>query len=267
MSNSLRIYAMAALLVALTSALASAAEKRFKLPGFAHSFRVSERNQPGGFSMVKDPLDASNSKKVYKFSIAPGPCVKQDCEQQSARGSVQQVSQAKQPKEAWYGWDMYFPTDFPYGINQIRGHQIFPEFKDQHQCQLVALTTNPHSNGQNLSWSMEKPTGIKATQFGGDCTPVFEKPVAKFRDIVGAWHRYELFVRWSKKDDGKFLMYLDGKLVVEYAGFTCFECDKMNQFYFGNYLCCTPDTKQLKAAIVYYRYVSSAKSREALLWK
>lgn len=266
MRNLTRICAAALVVVAWTSGFASA-EKRFKLPGFSDNFRISERNQPGGFSIVKDPLDTSNSKEVFNFSIGPGPCVREDCEQQSARGSVQQVPQAVQPKEVWYGWDMYFPADFPYGAMQIKGHEIFAEFKDQDQCQLVALTTNPNQYDEYLSWSMEKPTGRKMTATGGDCEDLFEKRIAKFKDIVGTWHRFELFVRWSTKADGKFLMYMDGKQVVDYDGLTCFNCYKKNQMYFGNYLCCTPGTKDVKPSTVYYRHVNSAKSREALVWK
>ncbi|PDT31134.1 hypothetical protein CO660_03595 [Rhizobium sp. L9] len=266
--NFLRKILVAVLLPVLSANLSFAAERTFKVPGFTHPFRVTtERNQPGGFAMVKDPLDQYNAAKVFKFSINPGPCVQDDCEQQSARATVQQGRKAKQPKEAWYGWDMYFVPDFPIGSKQVRGHQIFVEFKDQDQCQLVALTTNPHSNDQFLSWSMEKPSGKQMTQFGGDCINLFDMRVASIRELAGAWHRFELFVRWTREGDGRFLMFLDGKQVVDYHGVTCFSCDKLNYFLFGNYLCCTTGTKLVVPATVYYRYVSMAKSREALVWK
>ncbi|QIG47455.1 hypothetical protein G5V57_06750 [Nordella sp. HKS 07] len=247
---------------------ASAAQKKFKVTGFDKPFLVSNRNQPGGFTMDRDPVDAINKKKVYRFEIVPRKCVSDDCEQQSARASVQQVPEGTlQPKEAWYGWDMYLPTEFPFSTAQTRGHEIFTEFKDQHQCQLVALITNPNRNDDFLSWSMEKPTGQKMTQFGGDCEVVFERPVIRIREVLGGWHRYELFARWSKKNDGKFQLYLDGTEVVNYNGITCWSCDKMNYFLFGNYLCCTPNTQKIARSTVFYRFVSRARTRDGLVWE
>jgi hypothetical protein len=262
------ILAASAVLAFLSMSLSVGAADKFKLPGFDGTFRLTtERNQPGGATMTPDPLDEENTSDVFKFSISPGECVKEECEQQSVRATAEQRGEPKQPATAWYGWDMYFVPDFPFGAAQVRGHQVFTEFKDQRQCQLVALINNPHSDDQFLSWSMEKPTGEDAEQYGGDCMVVFEKPIAPMIDLVGAWHRFELFVRWTKDGDGRFQMFLDGEQVLDYEGPTCFRCNKFNYFLFGNYLCCTSGTQNVVPATVYYRYISRAATREELVWQ
>ena len=175
MTNFLRKILVAVLVTALSTSLSFGAGKTFALPGFTDSFRITtERNQPGGVAMVRDPLDQDNTAKVFKFSIKPGPCVLDDCEQQSVRATVEQRPGAKQPDEAWYGWDMYLAPGFPASAQEARKHQTLAEFKDQKQCMLVSLDTTPDNDDNFLTWSMEKPTGKKMTQSGGDCIDLFD---------------------------------------------------------------------------------------------
>lgn len=238
------------------------------LHGFnGYQFFEVDRNQRGGFTMVPDPIDPNNTKKVYKFSIRPEKCVGKECHQQSVRSSIQQGPDAKQPKTAWYGWDMYFPPDFPNDGVQRLGLQQFNEWKDQNQCGLVSLAVDPNQGGRDLLWVMQKPTGKPETQFGGDCVPVMRISIAKISDLVGSWHRFEVFAHWTTEGDGQFKVYIDGKQKVDYTGVTCFNCDKMNYFSFGNYLCCTESSEKIQPSTVYYRFLSRSKSRQELKWR
>ena len=236
-----------------------------RITGFGQDrFFLSDNSQPNGFAMVRDPADASNRQKVYRFSVRPSQCIGGDCQQQSARSSLQQGNNVRQPEEAWYGWDIYFPAGFPTGDRLISGLETFNEWKDQDQCDLVSLSI---TRGQRkLVWHMEAPTGKAMTQFGGDCRMVFEKPVASVSDLVGSWHRFELFARWSGGADGRFVLYLDGKAKVDYSGRTCNENSARNYHLFGNYLCCTPDSTRIAESTVYYRFISRASSRAGLKW-
>lgn len=238
-----------------------------QLPGFdGYRFFESDRNQSRSFTMVPDPIDPSNTSKVYKFSIRPERCKGAECEQQSVRSSVQQGPDAGQPDEAWYGWDIYFPPDFPQPGAQKTGLQQFNEWKDQHQCGLISLAVSPNHGGRELLWRVQKPTGLPAGQYGYDCTSVFQESLGNITDLMGKWHRFEVFIKWSGAEDGQFVIYLDGKKKVVYSGPTCFTCGHMNYYSFGNYLCCTDSSKTIQPSTVYYRYLSRAARREDLTW-
>lgn len=253
----------------LGSAIAQSDGRGYTFPGFKSAFFLSPNSQKGGFSFVKDPVDASNKKKVLKFTVKPARCIGADCSPQSVRSSINQYPSAVQPLEGWYGWEMLFPQDFPAGYDQSTGFQQFNEFKDQLQCGLASLAINLMSRDSYLIWRMHRPTGKQyQSQKGEDCKPTYEKYVVSLNEIKGSWHRFELYAKWTRKNDGIFDLYLDGKRVVEYRGPTCFaDCTKMNYYAVGNYLCCTPNTKKIAEATVYYRYISRAKSRDKLQWQ
>lgn len=254
------------LAASLLYSLPAAAWQR-TIPGFGGSqFFLSSTNQRGGFTMAPDPLDAANPKEVYRFSIQPGPCTGFDCQQQSVRSTIQQGEDARQPKEVWYGWDIYFPADFPRDGQQATGKQIFNEWKDRN-CKLVGLTVIPNIGGKDLLWEMSGPTGKSKNKAGEECQGLARFPIGPMSKIVGRWHRFEFFARWSKGDDGRYVVYMDGKKLVDYTGATCTNCDQKNQHLFGNYLCCTENTETIKPSTVYYRFVSRAKKREDLQWQ
>jgi hypothetical protein len=248
----------------------SANAQEFSLPGFGGDqfHQGTDRNQPGGFHKVQDPLTKAGGKKVFEFSVVPRPCFKDDCDQQSARSTVQQHN-VTQPKEAWYGWDMYFPADFAYGPKQVSGFNIYNEWKDQDNCMLVGLTnfggaTEPMKGVPDLqlSWRMANP------KLPGDCKLVLKEPVADFSDLLGKWNRFEVFIRWSKEKDGKVQIYLDGDMKVDYKGETCFaNCNSKMWYLFGHYICCTANTEKIIASKVYYKNISRSKERSGLILK
>jgi hypothetical protein len=243
--------------------------QQFSLPGFGNDrFFQSDRNQPGGFHKRRDPEASAGKGKIFEFSVVPRRCVRADCEHQSARSTVQQYH-ASQPLEAWYGWEMYFPKDFAYGPKQVSGFNIFNEWKEQDECMLVGLTNfggavEPRTDEPDLhlSWRMQN------ANLPGDCPMVLKRPIAKFKDLLGKWSRFEVFIRWSKGSDGNVKIYLDGKLKLDYHGETCFSDCNANMYYlFGHYICCTADTTAIQPSKVYYRFVSRGQEREDLQWQ
>lgn len=247
-------------------------------PSVAHAWRSEFRNfdgcfekvpnlQPKSIKLVHDPTDPANPNEVISFTVVPKKCIGPDCDQQSARSAVKQCEGTKQPKEIWYGWEMFLPVDFPHNGEQIRGFQQFVQWKDQPQCRLVGLAIDANLGGTTLDWGMEKPTGVKPGQYGGDCQQIMKYQIAKVSNLLGKWQKFELFARWSEGDDGRFVLYLNGEVKVDYRGITCFNCGSRNAAAFGNYICCTPDSKRLLPSTVYYRSISSAKRREDLIWE
>lgn len=274
MAMMVRLVLASFLVLAAICNTALAGRGGYAVPGFGSAtFSLADRSQRGGFRMVEDPIDPANRSRVYSFTISPAKCRGADCAQQSVRSALVQSPDAVQPKEAWYGWEIYFPRDFPFATRQSRGFQQFNEWKDQPQCGLASIALDntywvAGLRDTSLSWVMKRPTGKPAGRTGEDCETYFKTGIAEMSDIVGSWRRFELFARWSRKDDGRFLLYLDGKLVLDYKGKTCFsDCSRMNYHIFGNYLCCTPDTKAVANATVYYRFISRARSRDRLIWK
>lgn len=260
------IAALAISLATLNSLSLPALAWKKTLPGF-NGYRFSETgtNQEGGVQMVPDPIDPGNADDVYRFSIKPGPCVGSDCDHQSARATVQQRPDAKQPHEVWYGWDIYFPPDFPINGKQSSGKWLFNEWKDQ-SCNLASLSLDANLGGSELIWEMSKLSGKAADGKGNDCMAVMRAPLGKMSKLLGSWHRFEVYARWTKSDDGRFIIYMDGEVKLDYSGVTCSNCDRMNFYLFGNYLCCTESTTSIQPSTVYYRYLSRAKRREDLQW-
>lgn len=254
--------------VLLTATISNSSEKSISLSGFGQDkFYFVDNSQPKGFQLVKDPLDSLNNQHVLKFTIRPKSCIGYDCDHQSVRTAVAQLPNAVQPKEAWYGWDMYFPENFPIGSEQVNGFYSFINWKDNIDCG-SGLTNDTYLGHTTLNWVRHRPTGKSFHDIEGDCKQIYNVPIAEIKDLKGSWRRFELFVRWSKKDDGRYQLYLDNKKVLDYVGSTCVtNCQKMNFQLIGNYLCCTPNTKTVLESTVYYRFISRAKSRDKLKWE
>lgn len=260
---------LAAVFGILVSTTPSQAENwRSKFDNFTGcAFEKVPNMQPKSMQLVVDPADPESTKKVLAFSVVPRKCIGGDCDQQSVRSAVKQCQVGNHPKEIWYGWEMFLPSDFPRNGQQIRGFQQFAEWKDQDQCGIASTAINAFAGGKVLSWIMHVPTGQKPGQFGGDCQQTREFVLAKVSSIVGKWLKFELYAVWSEGNDGRFEMFVDGVRRVNYSGPTCVNCHKRNQALFGNYLCCTPDSKKVLPSTVYFRSISSAKTREKLIWE
>ena len=222
--------------------------------------------QPNSMQLVADPANPDNPNTVLAFSVTPKKCIGNDCNHQSVRSALAQCREGNHPKELWYGWEMFLPKDFPHDGQQIRGFQQFAEWKDQDQCGIASTAVDAYTGSDFLEWVLHVPTGKKPGQFGGDCQQVKNFPLARVSSILGKWVKFELYAVWSKGSDGRFELYVDGAKRVNYSGPTCVNCDQRNGAIFGNYLCCTPDSKAVLPSTVYYRSISSAPKREELIW-
>ncbi len=259
----------AVIAVLLTSVMPSHAENwQAKFRNFTGcSFERVPNMEPKSMALVPDPADAARPNTVLAFTVTPRKCIGSDCDQQSVRSAVKQCQEGNHPKEQWYGWEMYLPTDFPHSGQQVRGFQQFAEWKDQDQCGIAATAIDSYMGGEFLTWVMHVPTGKKPGRFGGDCQQTKNFALARVSSLVGKWVKFELHAVWSKGSDGKFELFVDGAQRVNHSGPTCVNCDRRNQALFGNYLCCTPDSRSVLPSTVYFRSISSAKTRQELVWE
>lgn len=253
------MFVQKAFMVMLASILcvnASYADPTLRLKGLGTLF-WTDFSQPNSFSVVPDPLSES-AKDVLKFSIRNLKCQGEDCSSQSVRSSFFTDVGKGQPRKSWYGWDVYFPVNFPYGNRQSSGYYQFIEWKNHHACQRMAFSNKGKSSDNYLSFSLKRTEG-------SDCIEEYSKSIVSFKELVGNWHRFEVYIEWSSKEDGRAEVYLDGKLRLDYSGPTCDRSCSMNYFLIGIYLCCTRSTEAVTPAEVFYKNVSNATVREKLL--
>jgi len=223
-------------------------------------FFQKELNQPNSYSLVRDPQTNSGKRNVHRFQIDGSVCVKHDCSYNSVRSElVEDVYQRKkfgkgQPKEAWYGWEVLFPNGFPSGPRQTKGGYLFGQWHNG-VC--------PHLSFYQPTF--EGYTLFLRTNHTKGCKPSQQIPILDMRDIEGKWTSFEVFVRWSTKEDGRVIVYVNGVEKVDYTGRTMtLDVPDVNHFDFGIYLPNTPSLKSIKPATVYYRNVNRQNSRNRL---
>lgn len=249
-----------ALLVSLFALSASAADAQ----GFG-SFNTDELSPPGGVQRIVDPTGAAPTRKVDSFSIPSGYCNPKpyvasgpdsDCYYNSTRAQKSQASH-HQPAEAWYGWWMYLPADFPYGKKQVLGHYEFAYWHNG-QCPHVTF-----ANFAGQSGDLILQTNRRVGNY--DCAPEASLPIARMADLAGRWTRFETFVKWGDASSGHLTVYLNGKAVLDRDMATLTAgMEKENYFKYGIYLCCTKDINKVKPMQALFAGVKSAKSREGL---
>jgi Polysaccharide lyase len=238
-------------------------------------FVVDDLSAPKTARLIKDPTGSSPTPEVYSFSIPSGYCNPKrydpstpdsDCKYNSARSQIREnVFATKkygkvQPSESWYGWDAYFPKEFPFGASQTRGHYEFAYWHN-HQCPHLSFA---HDAGTGTDLYLQ--TNVQTGNY--ECAPGVKLPVSKFSDLLGKWSRFEVFVKWADNKGGKVEVFLGGKQVLNYDGPNLTKgLEDINYFKFGLYLCCTSDHKQIKATSVLFTNVKRAAKREQLFSK
>lgn len=229
------------------------------------SFKRDEMSAPKTAGKVKDPTGASPASPVFGFRIPAGYCnpkpyepggKESDCLYGSARSQMVEGSK-KQPKEAWYGWYVYFPADFPYGPRQTKGHYEFAYWHNK-QCPHLTFSNDAGSGGM-LNLEHNRALG------NYECEPVYKVPVVSFKKLLGKWTKFETHVRWSSGKDGLVEIYVDGELAVTKNGPTLVKgFENTNYFKFGTYICCTGDAARIRENSVYFSGVKRASSRDGL---
>lgn len=232
-------------------------------------------NAPNSAHVIDDPTGAAPSVKVYSFEIPSGYCnpkpydagkgnMDSDCRQQSVRSQMwENVFATKknanvQPTESWYSFAMFVPENYPYGTHQTRGLSSLFYFHNGECAHLAFVDFAGRDDTLYLAFS-------NAALGGHECSPGARLKVADFKDLVGHWSRFEMFVRWSKDSSGQAKVWLDGKLVTEWNGVTLTPgYESKNYMKFGLYLCCTGDVSKVKDGKLLYASIKRADTRDGL---
>ena len=204
---------------------------------------------------------------VEQFSIEPG-CVGKfdgnysDCTYGSVRSElVEDVWAAKtyglgQPSSAWYGWDIYLPSDFPSATKQQNGQNMFGQWHNGH-CPHLSVVNQRDTNA--VGFQLLRSLG----NYECEMTKFFR--LTSLNQMRGRWTRFEFFVRWEERQ-GEIIAFVNGVQKARYEGRTLVEgLESKNSFRYGLYLCCTDNINRIQPTFVRYANVSRAETREGLL--
>ena len=235
--------------------------------GSFRGFEEKDINQPGGYSLINNPTENTVFKKVHSFSIESG-CKSNvtyddgqsgDCKYGSVRAELSEDGENwpdLQPDQAWYGWNIYIPKDFPTARQQGSGKYLLGQWHNG-QCPHISYINQPGNDNLYLQ---------TMTSLGNyECQNRTKTEIISFTELKGKWTRFETFVKWSSGEDGEVKIYVDGQLKVDRKGSNItVGFENNNHFDFGVYLCCTNNIDKIKPTTVLYANVSRASQRENL---
>jgi hypothetical protein len=208
-----------------------------------------------GYAIVEDPTKNAPTKMVEVFEVRPGDCASQpgwnDCANDRERSELSEQNKSNYPNEEyWYGWYIFFPTDYK---------NIYPT--------KVALGQF-HQDKSHPVWMFQNSDGgyHLDDQVMGQTRKYYK--LVDETDLRGKWHRVEIQVRWAKNENGFFRVWINGEQKVDYKGKTM-DAERV-YFKYGIYRSFMSrykqanNTKVVPAQKVFFTNVKRAESREGL---
>jgi hypothetical protein len=193
------------------------AETIVKLPkDTASGFKILTKSLTGkyykdyGMQIVneKDGHPVRSGKKSIRFEVRDGDCGQDeqggwsDCKGDRERHelSSNQKGDTMSKGEYWFSWSLYFPEEhqnlWPLSNNYGQFHQ---------------------KGGPPVFMFKELRGGYSVVRTIGD-VDYHEKRLIDNDDMKGKWHDILINVKWSKKDDGFFKLWVNDKLKYDYKG-------------------------------------------------
>ena len=171
----------------------------------------------------------------------------------------------KNKSTTWHTYSFFLPEDFPiegHGYEHISMGQFHggpnnnPGFKwdtDEGTYQLRRRTAcyleefiKESGEEDGFACSLGMP--------GNNRQDVIAK-----KDLRGQWHDVVVNIKWSRKQNGYFKQWINGKLVYHYLGNTSKPKGSTNNFKFGIYRGASNETPKESTQIVYYDEIRYAK--------
>jgi len=217
-------------------------------------FDRSLNNKPHGYQVVDDPTGLAPTAKIERFEVRPGDCASDpgwsDCKNDRERSELSQQKPREMPGSShWYGWSIYFPKDY---VSVAPTKVALGQF---------------HQTDAHVVWMFQETPGgyFLDDQVTGYTRRYHELVSAE--NLRGKWHRVEVNVRWTNKDDGFFRVWVNGEEKVNYVGPTMTKNDVY--FKYGLYRTFVSRYEQshknpIPAQVVYFSNVRRASSRVGL---
>ena len=165
----------------------------------------------------------------------------------------------------WHTYSIFLTKDFPiegHGYEHISLGQFHgfpnnsPGFKwdvDEETYQLRRRT------GCHTKEFLKKYGGKDGFKCSLSMPENNTQDVISKKDLRGKWHDIVINIKWSRKQDGYFKQWINGKLVYHYLGNTSKPKGSVNHFTFGIYRGATKKTPEDSTQIVYYDEVRFVK--------
>ena len=171
-----------------------------------------------------------------------------DCGENSVRSEISEWRH-HQPKESWYRWNVFLPNDFPI---QEGGKLLLGQWHNG-ECPHVSFTSPGKANGVLYFETMKT--------WQGDCKDTMRIPFTSIQELRGKWTEFVMFARWSNKADGKFQIYINGELAMNWNGRTLTKGkESRNYVKVGIYQCCNGDNLIKPASALFTTPERSSKS-------
>ncbi|MDU8946429.1 heparin lyase I family protein [Ovoidimarina sediminis] len=207
---------------------------------------------------------------MEQFSVASGQCVGRDCQNNSSRQERQENiydyprhGSQRQPKEAWYGWEIMLAEGTAWGTDQAIGPIILGQFKQGGvNCPLFIFKHQAGYTDPAIEMALPRGTGLPEGE--GDCVQPVSSQAGDVRQLIGTWGRIELFVRWAPDETGLLVGYFNGRKVMEHRGATCVEDCENIYFKYGIYYA-NQRERASKPVTAFYRNVSRSLDRKSLV--
>ena len=233
-----------------------------KLPkdvAFGNSYfkSLSRNYKKYGMQVVdkKDGHPVRAGQKSIRFEVRPGDCGYNDgwsdCDTDRERHELsgKRVSGG----EWWHSWSIYLPKDF---VNVHPTKLALGQF---------------HQEKGHVVWMFQNQSFSTAGGYWVDNgVPGYTKTLNKILtqdEMIEKWNDILVNVKWSKKDDGFFKVWLNGKQVYSFEGPTKTKAQVYFKFgiyrsYLGKWIYSSKNKKKEKgvpAQVVYFDEVRTAK--------
>ena len=190
------------------------AETTVKLPKDVSSGSKFEKSLTGkyyknyGYQIVNkaDGHPVRSGEQSIRFEVRDGDCGKDeeggwsDCKGDRERHELSGGSRAMTKGEYWFSWSLYFPEEhqnlWPLSNNYGQFHQ---------------------KKGPPVFMFKELKGGYSVVRTIGD-VDYDERRLIRNDNMKNKWHDILINVKWSKKDDGFFKVWVNDKLKYDYKG-------------------------------------------------
>jgi Polysaccharide lyase len=219
------------------------------LPPNPH-WEILSPGQPHNLQSVEDPL--SKNSRAIRFELRKG-------EQwlNHGIGSYRtEISTGEFPplaSEKWYSFSLFLPEDFPIEDNRL----VLAQWWSKTKKQLGEKPKSPSAAFRFRGGLLYLSIRHSSEQVVRNPDRVPEEIVFSTKDfILGRWHRFTVFAKWSFKTDGRIKVWLDGAEVANYSGPVGYNDDEGPVFKFGLYR----DASE-KTYVAYFKEIKIGNSR------
>lgn len=220
--------------------------------GMTLVYESQEFAKPWSHQIVTDTLEAVRKGwKAQRFEVRYGDCFSTDCTRTPVyerNEFAQAYNENLEGDEYWYGWSFYVPVNATSGnhwvyIAQFQQHYnydsiwMFLKRAGQPFCALLDPRKNQY-------WTCD---GTRGTY-----------PLIDETNFAGRWHDVVVHAKWTVNSDGFTRIYIDGRQVVDYQGYTRTSGNADVYFKYGIY---RHQPASAGTSVVYYDEIRRGKTR------